>query len=177
MQNTFIKKYASGDAKDVIALNVSGTMMVTTRSTLCTIKDSVLAQQFDDSKWTEQGCNGPPVHEWTPDQVSTWANGVEGLPEEVSNMLYENEIPGREILALSQDDLKMMGMKRVGTVALLLKEISVLESTSRDIVKLIEHSPFCTTFAWSSFIRWGSYSMDPLCLKCVTHRKIGLRKL
>jgi hypothetical protein len=67
MQNTFIKKYASGDAKDVIALNVSGTMMVTTRSTLCTIQDSVLAQQFDDSKWTEQGYNGPPVCEWTPD--------------------------------------------------------------------------------------------------------------
>jgi hypothetical protein len=54
-EQTYIEKYASGDAKDVIALNVSGTMMVTTRSTLCTIKDSVLAQQFDDSKWTEQG--------------------------------------------------------------------------------------------------------------------------
>ena len=49
-----------------------------------------------------------------PDQVSTWANnGVEGLSTEVSDMLYENEITGRELLALSrEDDLKMMGMKK-----------------------------------------------------------------
>ncbi len=58
-------------------------------------------------------------------------------------MLYENEITGRELLVLSRDDLKMMGMKRVGTVALLLKEISLLERTSRDFVTLIEHSPYC----------------------------------
>ncbi len=87
-EQTLIENFASGDAKDIISLNVSGTMMVTTRSTLCTIKDSVLAQQFDDSKWTEQGCNGPPVNEWTTDEVSTWAKSVEGrLPEEVSIML------------------------------------------------------------------------------------------
>ncbi len=54
-------------AKDVIALNVSGTMMVTTRSTLCTIQDSVLSQQSNSSKWTEQGCDGLPVCEWTSD--------------------------------------------------------------------------------------------------------------
>ena len=37
----------------------------------------------------------------------------------------------------------MMGMKRVGNVALLLKEIDKLEKSSRDIVTLIEHSPYC----------------------------------
>ena len=58
-------------------------------------------------------------------------------------MLYENEITGRELLALSRVDLKMMGIKRVGTAALLLKEISLLERTSRDFVTLIEHSPYC----------------------------------
>jgi hypothetical protein len=142
-EQTFIEKFASGDAKDVIALNVSGTMMVTMRSTLCTIQDSVLAQQFDDSKWTEQGCNGTPVNEWTPDEVSTWAKNVEGLPEEVGIMLYENEINGRELLALSRDDLKVMGLKRIGTVALLLREISSLERTSGHFMTLIEHSPYC----------------------------------
>jgi len=83
-EQTFIEKFASGDTKDVVALNVSGTIMVTMRSTLCTAKDSVLAQQFDDSKWTEQGCNAPRVNEWMPDQVSTWAKSVDGLPEDVS---------------------------------------------------------------------------------------------
>jgi hypothetical protein len=58
-------------------------------------------------------------------------------------MLYENEITGRELLALTRDDLKTMGMKRVGTVALSLKEIEKLEKASRDIVTLIEHSPYC----------------------------------
>lgn len=63
--------------------------------------------------------------------MSTWAkNGIEGISKEVSDMLYENEITGRELLALSRDDLEMMGMKRVGTVALLLKDISSLERTS-----------------------------------------------
>ncbi|KAL3770131.1 hypothetical protein ACHAW5_009672 [Stephanodiscus triporus] len=69
-EQKFIEKlFASGDAKDVVVLNVSGAVMVTTRSTLCTAEDFVLAQQFDDSEWTEQGCNGPEVKEWTSDEV------------------------------------------------------------------------------------------------------------
>lgn len=142
-EQTFIEKFASGDAKDVISLNVSGTMMVTTRATLCAMKDSVMAQQFDDSKWTEQGSDGPLVDEWTPDQVSTWAKSIKGLPEDVGIVLYENEITGRELLAMNIDSLKMMGLKRADTVALLLKEIEKFERTSQDVVTLIEHSPYC----------------------------------
>ncbi len=97
-ERTLIERFASGDAKDVITLNVSGTMMVTTRSTLCRY-------------WKQQGCNGPPVNEWTPDRVSTWAKNVDGLPEEVIVVLYENIFTGRELLALSRDNLKMMGTK------------------------------------------------------------------
>ena len=73
-ERTFIEKYASGDVKDVVALNVSGTMMITARSTLCVAEDSVLAQQFDDSKWTEQG---PRVEEWwlmVPPSASSTVN-------------------------------------------------------------------------------------------------------
>jgi len=142
-KQTFIEKFASGDTKDVVTLNVSSTIMVTKPSTLCTAKDSVLAKQFEDSKWTEQGCNAPRVNEWMPDQVSTWAKSVDGLPEDVSIILYENEITGRELLALTRDNLKTMGMKRVGNVALLLKEIDKLEEASRDNVTLINHSPYC----------------------------------
>jgi hypothetical protein len=142
-EQTFVDKFATGDAKDVVVLNVSGTVMTTKRCTLCTVDDSVLAQQFDDSKWTEQGCNSPCVKEWTPDDVSTWAKSINGLPDEVSVILYDNEITGKELLAFCRDDLKAMGIKRVGTLALLLKEVEKLDKASQDIVTLIEHSPYC----------------------------------
>jgi hypothetical protein len=142
-EQAFIDKFATGDAKDVIVLNVSGAIMVTTRSTLQTAEDSVLAQQFDDSKWTEQGCDTPRVKEWTPDQVATWARDIDGLRENIAGIFYENEISGRELLAVGRDELKMMGIKRAGTLGLLLKEIEKLEKSSRDFVTLIEHSPYC----------------------------------
>ena len=53
-EKTFIEKFASGDATDVIVLDVFGNRMVTTRSTLCIDDDCMLARQFDNSKWTEQ---------------------------------------------------------------------------------------------------------------------------
>ena len=137
-EQTFVDKFATGDAKDLVVLNVSGTVMTTKRCTLCTVDDSVLAQQFNDSKWTEQGCNSPRVKEWTPDEVSTWAKSIHSLPEEVSVTLYEKKITGEELLALSLDSLKMMGIERVGTLALLLKEIEKLDKGL-----LIEHSPYC----------------------------------
>jgi hypothetical protein len=81
-------------------LNVSGTVMTTKRCTLCTFDTSVLAQQFNDSKWTEQGCNSPRVKEWTLDEGSTWAKNIYGIPEEVSVTLYENGITGKQLFAL-----------------------------------------------------------------------------
>jgi hypothetical protein len=142
-EQTFVDKFVCGVAKDVVVLNVSGTIMTTKRCTLCTVDDSVLAQQFNDSKWTEQGCNSLRVKEWTPDEVGTWAKSINSLPDEVSVTLYENEITGEELLALSLDSLKMMGIERVGTLALLVKEIEKLDKASQDIVTLIEHSPYC----------------------------------
>jgi hypothetical protein len=142
-EKTFVDKFATGDAKDVVVLNVSGTVMTTKRCTLCAVDDSALAQQFDDSKWTEQGCNFPRVKEWTPEEVSTWAKSIDGIPEEVSITLYENEITGKELLALSIDGLKMIGIERAGTLCLLLKEIEKLDKASQDIATLIEHSPYC----------------------------------
>jgi hypothetical protein len=142
-EQTFVDKFATGDAKDVVVLNVSGTVMTTKRCTLCAVDDSALAQQFDDSKWTEQGCNSPRVKEWTSEEVSTWAKSINSLPEEVSVTLYENEITGEELLALSIEGLKMIGIERAGTLCLLLKEIDKLDKACQEIVTLIEHSPYC----------------------------------
>ncbi len=55
----------------------------------------------------------------------------------------ENEITGRELLALNIDGLKMMGIRRAGTLCLLLKEIENLEKACRDFASMIEHSPYC----------------------------------
>jgi len=117
--------------------------MATTRATLCTAEESSLAQQFDDTKWTEQGCSTNRVKEWTPDDVCDWAKKVEGIQEDVGSVLKENNITGCELLTLNMDGLKMIGIERAGTMCLLLKEIKSLENASQDVVTLIEHSPYC----------------------------------
>ncbi|KAL3770073.1 hypothetical protein ACHAWU_005900 [Discostella pseudostelligera] len=141
-EKLFIEKFAAGDAKDVIALNVSGTPMVTRRSTLCTIEDSVLAQQFDDSKWAEQAYSASLVKSWSPDEVSTWAKNIEGIQEDVGSVFKMNGITGCELLALNMDGLKMLGIERAGTLCLLKKEIETLEKASQ-VVTLIDHCPYC----------------------------------
>jgi hypothetical protein len=62
---------------------------------------------------------------------------------EVGIVLYENEINGRELLAMNIDGLERLGVTRAGTFCLLLKEIGKLERTSLDSVTLIKHSPYC----------------------------------
>jgi len=142
-EKSFITTFTSGEAKDIVTLNVSGTTMVTKRSTLCTAEESSLAQQFDDTKWTEQGCNNLRVKEWTPNDVCDWAKKIDDISDEVAQIFVENEITGNELLALTIDGLKMIGIERAGTVCLLLKEIKSLEKASQDVVTLIEHSPYC----------------------------------
>ena len=50
---------------------------------------------------------------------------------------------GSELLALDKDGLKMIGVKRVGTIYLFLKEIKLLEEASQDNATLIENCPYC----------------------------------
>eukprot|EP00984_Skeletonema_dohrnii_P007466 scaffold2705_cov140-Skeletonema_dohrnii-CCMP3373.AAC.4 len=142
-EEQFIESFGSGDTNNVVMLNVSGTMMATSRATLLLSEDSVLAQQFDTSKWTEQGSASPRVKDWTPDDVTNWVKSVKDVPEDVATLFWENEIKGSELLALDKDGLKMIGVKRVGTICLLLKEIKQLEEASQDTATLIEHSPYC----------------------------------
>lgn len=110
-EEAFINTFASGDPKDVITLNVHGTPMVTKRSTLLVIDDSVLAQQFDDSKWTEQGHISLRVKGWSADDVCNWVNNIEGIEEDVGSIFKQNSITGCELLALNIDGLKMLGIE------------------------------------------------------------------
>lgn len=139
----FIESLASGETKDVVVLNVKGTVMATKRATLQIAEESVLAQQFDDTKWTVQG-SFPPVKAWTPGEVTNWVKSIEGIPEDVASLFGENEIKGSELLALDKEGLKMLGVKRVGTICLLFDEISTLKKAANDDeVTQIEHSPYC----------------------------------
>ncbi|KAL7543241.1 hypothetical protein ACHAWF_007348 [Thalassiosira exigua] len=142
-EQKFIDAFATSEAKDIVTLNVSGKAMVTSRSTLQTADGSVLAQQFDDSLWTEQGYDMPRVKEWTVDQVSHWAESIYGIPEDVIEILKENEIKGCELLALKKDGLMALGITRTGTLYLLLEEIKNLEKASQTVATFIEHSPYC----------------------------------
>eukprot|EP00984_Skeletonema_dohrnii_P007468 scaffold2705_cov140-Skeletonema_dohrnii-CCMP3373.AAC.6 len=144
-EEQFIESFGSGDPNNVVMLNVSGTMMATSRATLLLSEDSVLAQQFDNSKWTEQGsaAASPRVKDWTPDDVTNWVKSVKDVPDDIATLFWENEIKGSELLALNESGLKMIGVKRAGTICLLLKEIKQLEEASQDTATLIEHSPYC----------------------------------
>lgn len=138
----FIESLVGGDTNDVILLNVSGTMMATRRETLMIAQDSVLAQQFDDKKWTVQG-KFPPVKAWTPPEVSNWVKSID-ISDDVASLFSEHEINGSELLALDRDGLKMLGVKRVGTICILFDEICKLKKAESDgKVAMIEYSPYC----------------------------------
>jgi hypothetical protein len=144
-EHQFIDLFGSGDTNNIVTLNVSGTIMAISRSALLLAEDSVLAQQFDDTKWTEQGTAGasPRVKDWTPDDVTNWVKSLKGVPDDIATLFWENEINGLELLAFNESGLKMIGVKRAGTICLLLKEIKQLEEASQDTATLIEYSPYC----------------------------------
>ncbi|KAL7531318.1 hypothetical protein ACHAWF_003769 [Thalassiosira exigua] len=133
-EKTFIATFASDNSKDVIMLNVNGTRMSTKRSTLQAIEDSVLVQQFDDTKWKEQGCAGLPVMEWTPGDVSAWVKNTAGIPDRFADFFKEHQTTGRELLALGAGLWKEIGIDRGVT----LEGISKMQK-----VTLIEHSSYC----------------------------------
>jgi len=137
----FIDFFCTGETKDVITLNVSGTLMTTKRSTLRVFEESVLACQFDDTTWTDQ--NGCKVKEWTPTEIYKWVGKIEGIPDTVAVLFKENDITGRELLALSIEGLKMIGIERAGTLCLLLEEIKKLRQDNLDTAPFFEQSPYC----------------------------------
>ena len=142
-EQNFIDQFISGSAHDVITLNVRGTIMATKRSTLLAVEESVLAQQFDDTKWTEHGYNSLRVKRWSVDDVCAWVNNIEGIQEDAGSIFRTNGITGCELLALTIDGLKMMGIERAGTLCLIQKEIEVLVKSTQNVVSLIDHCPYC----------------------------------
>mmetsp|Transcript_22363 Transcript_22363/g.32933 ORF Transcript_22363/g.32933 Transcript_22363/m.32933 type:complete len:235 (-) Transcript_22363:299-1003(-) len=138
LEEDFIESFSKGTMDDIVNLNVSGTLISTKRSTLRFHEDTVLARQFDNTVWTQH-----PVKEWNQEQVIQWAKKHEGISDEVTGILENNEINGMELLALGREDLKEMGIKRTGTLALVMKAIRDLQRESHGNVTFIEQSPYC----------------------------------
>ncbi len=124
-----LESLCSGDKRDIITLNVSGTMMATKSATLMVAEDSVLAQQFDDSKWTEQGNNNLQVKELVD---TRWCDELGERNRGRSrwycyrSLFLKNRINGLELLALDRDGLNMFGVERVVTLCVLFDEIQSL---------------------------------------------------
>lgn len=141
-EKEFIFSFAGGTSKDTIFLNVSGTEMATKRSSLQCCEESVLARQFDDSIWTNQGSDSTAISR-SNEQVVSWISSVDGVTEDLLETFHNNKITGSQLLALGKDGLEDLGVKQKGVLYLLLKEIKGLEQKELNPVSFIEHSPYC----------------------------------
>ena len=141
-EGEFIFAFAGGASKDSIFLNVSGTEITTKRSTLQCCEESVLARQFDDSIWTNQGSSST-ISQWKNQQVLSWISSIDGVTKEIVQSFQKNEITGAQLLALGKEGLDDLGIKQKGVLYLVLKEIRELEQKERHPVSFIEHSPYC----------------------------------
>eukprot|EP00984_Skeletonema_dohrnii_P030066 scaffold21178_cov98-Skeletonema_dohrnii-CCMP3373.AAC.6 len=180
-EEQFIDLFSCGSVNDVVMLNVSGTNMALKRDTLVVMKESMLAQQFDDTKWTEQGSNNTRVKEWTPDDVANWVKDIDDVPDDIATLFTDNEIKGSELLALNEFGLEKIGVKRVGTICLLLKEIKQLEKASQDVVTFIEQSPYCfgklVDFLRLKHLNSLGLTVDPALPSVSEHKKDMFEKM
>mmetsp|Transcript_2677 Transcript_2677/g.4141 ORF Transcript_2677/g.4141 Transcript_2677/m.4141 type:complete len:596 (+) Transcript_2677:98-1885(+) len=142
-EGSFISFFASGQPQDVITLNVCGTIMVTRLQTLQLCKESALASKFSSEEQEKHTPDRKIIKEWNHEDVVAWLNQVEGISESVVKEFDDNQVTGRELLALGAEGLKDFGVTRKGTIYLLLDEIKKLEKAGHDSVILVEHSPYC----------------------------------
>mmetsp|Transcript_2860 Transcript_2860/g.5250 ORF Transcript_2860/g.5250 Transcript_2860/m.5250 type:complete len:346 (-) Transcript_2860:331-1368(-) len=141
-ERTFIKFFAKGQPQDVVTLNVCGTTMLTRLSTLHLCKESALSSKFS-SEYEKHQSNRKAIKEWNYEDVVAWLNKLDGIPDSVVKEFEDNQVTGRELLALGAEGLKDFGVARKGTIYLLLDEIKKLQMSDNDTETLIEHSPYC----------------------------------
>ena len=99
--------------------------MATKRSTLGMCKDSVLAKQFDDPLWVQQDKTSS-VKKWSYYAVTKWITAIEGMTDDIGTTFLDYKINGTALLVVRWEYLKEIGMNQVGTLALLLEEITNL---------------------------------------------------
>ncbi|KAL7519076.1 hypothetical protein ACHAWX_004918 [Stephanocyclus meneghinianus] len=142
-ETKFIKFFSSGKDQDIISLNVCGTIMNTTRQTLDIVKDSVLASKILNANQDARSINQKLIQEWNTEDVVAWLNKIDGLSHSTVKSFENEEVTGRELLALGKEGLMDFGITKRGTIYYILAEIKKLSSAQEQNVVFIEHSPYC----------------------------------
>ncbi len=134
--------FCKRDAHEIIQLNVSGQSMEVRKTTLSLFPDSLLYKQCVNPHMDGLAKRKiEPPQEWTPVQVSEWIRSL-GSSLDVSEMFAD--MNGKELLSLTRQDLKDLGIERPGTVALLAESIRKLRDEEvKNSVIVIEHSAYC----------------------------------
>lgn len=140
-EDTFVKFFLEGNPQDVISLNVCGSPIVTARRTLQVCKKSSLAEQFSPNNGKR---DSEDATKWNPEDVVAWLNRIDGVSDAVVKEFEDNQVTGRELLALNNKEALMdFGVEKKGTIHLLLGEIRRLKKDRSNTTVLIEHSPYC----------------------------------
>ncbi|KAL7482624.1 hypothetical protein ACHAW6_008290 [Cyclotella cf. meneghiniana] len=142
-ETKFIKFFSSGKDQDIISLNVCGTIMNTTHQTLEIVKDSVLASKILNANQDARSINQKLIQEWNTEDVVAWLNKIDGLSHSTVKSFENEEVTGRELLALGKEGLMDFGITKRGTLYYILAEIKKLSSAQEQNVVFIEHSPYC----------------------------------
>mmetsp|Transcript_16 Transcript_16/g.39 ORF Transcript_16/g.39 Transcript_16/m.39 type:complete len:644 (-) Transcript_16:115-2046(-) len=139
-----------GTPDNVVTLNVSGTKMMVTGSTLASreelssaMKVTKFGQEHEDIR---SSTKAKPIHEWTHEDVIAWMNCLKGIPDAVISIFDENQISGVELTALGKQGMIDLGVTRTATVYVLLNELKKLEDANdakHNPEILITHSAYC----------------------------------
>eukprot|EP00957_Ditylum_brightwellii_P148486 11305582-Ditylum_brightwellii.AAC.1 len=133
---------SSPSKRDVVHLDVRGTLMTVRRSTLRICKGSVLERQFDDSIWTNQHSDKAHAKKWSYEEVVEWAKKHDEIPDEVASIFQKNKVNGLELLALGREELNELGIQRPGTLALVAKAIHSLRNKDQNRV-FVDQRAYC----------------------------------
>lgn len=137
-----VQIFCSGDANKIVPLNVSGRSMAVKSSTLAKYPDSVLYKQFEDVNWNGKRTRETSPQEWGKPEVAAWSKKIPGLSEEVDH--HFQDVTGSELLVLGREDIKDLGIKRPGTIALIVDAINNLRKEEEEnSATFIEHSDYC----------------------------------
>ena len=86
-------------------LNVSGTIMVTKRSTLVLCRHYYLTEQFDDILWVQQKYI-TAEEEWICEEVAKYSVTIKGMTGDVGTSLGNSGVNESVFIAMQKDNLK-----------------------------------------------------------------------
>ena len=87
--------------------------------------------------------NTASSEEWSCEKVAKRVATIKGVPDYAVPALVRNYVNGSALLVMGREDLKEIGVTKVGPLALLVKEISNLCRKNKFEAVLIDHNAYC----------------------------------